>query len=1213
MLCEDSPIRFYFLRRRFFLLRGYVQKNILMGSMNLPLLILESFEYLSNSIMKIIFFAILSLYLLYPTPSWSGEESHELKEDMLIIDKYGEPINVSVENIKSRILNGEPVYFPNSRENLENLPPEVRIYKRFSTDKIFYDPDTQILTFKGVMSEEEKGELLKQSQDKLYSNAIKALFHKSRKGIIKSEWIREAIKNRVEKIYIENAIITGDLDFHIREMLVNLDGNDSEEEILEQLESEWIREAVRNKVEKVYKKKAIITDGLDSHIKEILINLLEDGVDDEILAHLVDDVDRVYLISTSINIRKCLIEGNLLADKEALWESEEYLLASEEDLLVIEEELPEVIEKLPANKEGLREIKEGLWEIKEYLREKEGLEEIKEGLRIIKEDMPAAIEYQPAIKKDLLVIKEDLLAIKKDLLALKDDLPAIKEELQGSGEDKVKSIVIFEKSVNLGHSSVVKKSKFSSAVFARKAYFFFFKCGENAYFDSARFRGNSNFFFSKFNEEANFSSAEFVKEVDFSYANFDREANFSSAEIGGKANFSSAEIMGDADFPSVKFSENASFFSTKIGGKANFSSAEIGGKANFSSAEIMGEADFPSVKFSENANFSSAEIGGKVNFSSAEIMGEADFSTVDIGGEADFFSVKFGDDAYFSSARFGKKANFSSTEFVGESNFSSAEITNEADFSHAYFNGVADYSSVFFSSGTNFNNTVMNDTLILNNASLKGNVHFRNCLIHRLVFNNDSMSYLVGGRVDFRNSQIHNANFNDVIFGEEVNFSDVKFGESDAEMLQNKQLRLDINDFVSLPKFLTLLRVLANNGKDTPGKWIWGMLDISLREDIERDSLYSHRLDKGKSERFVANFNSILENKDLYEKVRFKNVLIQNREKDLIDKGVNKLSSDEIYLLNRLLIEDSFPGFIRAVSGVSFRFVTFESRAYFMRTNFLGRAVSFSNVNFNSKANYTKAVFKEINGKKAPIFTFSYVNFEDLVIKFKQFPDYDHWFRPKELNWYLGRLKNEHVNNSDIYADVSLRIQPLSESFEALVQKFDEEKKLSDRSQAYYAMKVAKLDEEMLKEIPFFLGVEWCVWGFLSGYGTKIWWILCWYFGFIVLFVLLHYLLGNFYTKSDKGDKSASEFKLRLISFPWNFIRHEYDSSSNNHRLFDSTLIAFGLLCKFGRRDITMQGNTINWVLISLEWTLGYILLAYFIITLTNTFPLLNRLLSGIF
>ena len=1169
MLCEDSPIRFYFLRRRFFLLRGYVQKNILMGSMNLPLLILESFEYLSNSIMKIIFFAILSLYLLYPTPSWSGEESHELKEDMLIIDKYGEPINVSVENIKSRILNGEPVYFPNSRENLENLPPEVRIYKRFSTDKIFYDPDTQILTFKGVMSEEEKGELLKQSQDKLYSNAIKALFHKSRKGIIKSEWIREAIKNRVEKIYIENAIITGDLDFHIREMLVNLDGNDSEEEILEQLESEWIREAVRNKVEKVYKKKAIITDGLDSHIKEILINLLEDGVDDEILAHLVDDVDRVYLISTSINIRKCLIEGNLLADKEALWESEEYLLASEEDLLVIEEELPEVIEKLPANKEGLREIKEGLWEIKEYLREKEGLEEIKEGLRIIKEDMPAAIEYQPAIKKDLLVIKEDLLAIKKDLLALKDDLPAIKEELQGSGEDKVKSIVIFEKSVNLGHSSVVKKSKFSSAVFARKAYFFFFKCGENAYFDSARFRGNSNFFFSKFNEEANFSSAEFVKEVDFSYANFDREANFSSAEIGGKANFSSAEIMG--------------------------------------------EADFPSVKFSENANFSSAEIGGKVNFSSAEIMGEADFSTVDIGGEADFFSVKFGDDAYFSSARFGKKANFSSTEFVGESNFSSAEITNEADFSHAYFNGVADYSSVFFSSGTNFNNTVMNDTLILNNASLKGNVHFRNCLIHRLVFNNDSMSYLVGGRVDFRNSQIHNANFNDVIFGEEVNFSDVKFGESDAEMLQNKQLRLDINDFVSLPKFLTLLRVLANNGKDTPGKWIWGMLDISLREDIERDSLYSHRLDKGKSERFVANFNSILENKDLYEKVRFKNVLIQNREKDLIDKGVNKLSSDEIYLLNRLLIEDSFPGFIRAVSGVSFRFVTFESRAYFMRTNFLGRAVSFSNVNFNSKANYTKAVFKEINGKKAPIFTFSYVNFEDLVIKFKQFPDYDHWFRPKELNWYLGRLKNEHVNNSDIYADVSLRIQPLSESFEALVQKFDEEKKLSDRSQAYYAMKVAKLDEEMLKEIPFFLGVEWCVWGFLSGYGTKIWWILCWYFGFIVLFVLLHYLLGNFYTKSDKGDKSASEFKLRLISFPWNFIRHEYDSSSNNHRLFDSTLIAFGLLCKFGRRDITMQGNTINWVLISLEWTLGYILLAYFIITLTNTFPLLNRLLSGIF
>jgi HD-GYP domain-containing protein (c-di-GMP phosphodiesterase class II) len=63
-------------------------------------------------------------------------------------------------------------------ERLENLPSEVKFPDNLK-EKISYDVDSKLLIFKGVMSEDEKNELLGISQEDSYRKSIGALFQRS--------------------------------------------------------------------------------------------------------------------------------------------------------------------------------------------------------------------------------------------------------------------------------------------------------------------------------------------------------------------------------------------------------------------------------------------------------------------------------------------------------------------------------------------------------------------------------------------------------------------------------------------------------------------------------------------------------------------------------------------------------------------------------------------------------------------------------------------------------------------------------------------------------------------------------------------------------------------------------------------------------------------------------------------------------------------------
>lgn len=78
------------------------------------------------------------------------------------------------------------------------------------------------------------------------------------------------------------------------------------------VESTLITEALKNGVDKIDIKNAIITGDLDFHIEKNLVDREESGIEEGLTKHLNDKgVKKAFLVYTSISIENCQLEGNL--------------------------------------------------------------------------------------------------------------------------------------------------------------------------------------------------------------------------------------------------------------------------------------------------------------------------------------------------------------------------------------------------------------------------------------------------------------------------------------------------------------------------------------------------------------------------------------------------------------------------------------------------------------------------------------------------------------------------------------------------------------------------------------------------------------------------------------------------------------------------------------------------------------------------------------
>lgn len=695
-----------------------------------------------------------------------------------------------------------------------------------------------------------------------------------------------------------------------------------------------------------------------------------------------------------------------------------------------------------------------------------------------------------------------------------------------------------------------------------------------------------------FNRDIFFSlKTTFNGDVDFAGATFNRNAIFSNTTFSGYTGFSGVTFVGKAYFSYAKFNRDTSFV------RATFDK-----EANFGLTVFNGEADFPNSTFKQGVNFDRAEFNGYTNFSGVTFSGETIFWNTSFTKVADFRDCSFSGIATFLSTNFIDVADFSNTTFSRNANFQEAVFEKAAYFRKATFYGLLSFA----------------------NSSFKGYVGLRDTTIKTIYWINFSSSSSVFGlidilgRVELRDAQVTEAYFEDIFFKDDVDFSDTEFG--------SPFLLFDQSDVLNWQKLFNKLKENKISEKNTLANQINEKLDQTLeRHGINLSKV--KEFDDSLKIKFIVALNSILENTDLsYEE--FSEQLDKENQiaKKLLKKDRDKLTRIETTLLNRFLIESLYPDIIASKTreiqdddfATVFRFVTFGSDVSFVRTKFYSNT-AFESLTFKKETNFTSAEFKKsIFSINEPIFSLSYLNFRNLIINFEQLPKLENWVRDSKHR-IKGRADRWNKSNN-----LGKPLQPVSQVLAELESTFLKENKLSDMNEAHYHMKIAELDEKIVDckntnrdfiqcLITTEEGREWLKWGWSSGYGVKLWRVVKWYIGVWVFFAFIYYALReDLETKKNKDTKPDSEFRSRLLNFPWHFLKSE---GIKNKKLLDFfTALRFSkvLLFKIGRRDTVASGKLVM-TMVWFEWILGYYLLLVFIITLTNTVPILNSILSSVF
>jgi hypothetical protein len=188
---------------------------------------------------------------------------------------------------------------------------------------------------------------------------------------------------------------------------------------------------------------------------------------------------------------------------------------------------------------------------------------------------------------------------------------------------------------------------------------------------------------------------------------------------------------------------------------------------------------------------------------------------------------------------------------------------------------------------------------------------------------------------------------------------------------------------------------------------------------------------------------------------------------------------------------------------------------------------------------------------------------------------------------------------------------------------------------------------EGLERLLWWLGLEalWLVWGATCGYGTGLWLILGWTLVVNLGCTLLYSTCGTLQRRYHPEISEDFTFKPRLWDLPHSYVTPQAPTTAamavsdgeaweaSKARLSETTsgsgtandplrtlLTAFRfssvVLCKVGPRDTTVSGRIgkcdLRWI-VRVEWVLGFYLWTLLIYTLTNTQPLLNKLIEGVF
>ena len=314
-----------------------------------------------------------------------------------------------------------------------------------------------------------------------------------------------------------------------------------------------------------------------------------------------------------------------------------------------------------------------------------------------------------------------------------------------------------------------------------------------------------------------------------------------------------------------------------------------------------------------------------------------------------------------------------------------------------------------------------------------------------------------------------------------------------------------------------------------------------------------------------------------------------------------------------------------------FRYVTFESDAYFIRTEFHSNT-AFERIKFKGDANFTDIAFKDFKRGDAKKFSLSYLTFKHLLLSLDDLPDIQHWVRDDK-----DRIRSFVDAEEDNMAKPTggENLQPLPKVLYSLEEVFHSQNNLNDANKAYYYRKIIELEntrlmkfEDTSKKITFWQRVwnevEWYSWGLPCGYATS-WKKIVFCCSLFYMFFVILYSTGGKLTKTYQEEEG--EFRLRLFVLPIKYLFHEsegdfvpneyvIDHKKGWGKFISALKFSMVIFFKIGYIDTKISGKILRidakyfvWA----EWVIGYWLLAALVVTLSNTLPIVHRLISGIF
>ena len=607
--------------------------------------------------------------------------------------------------------------------------------------------------------------------------------------------------------------------------------------------------------------------------------------------------------------------------------------------------------------------------------------------------------------------------------------------------------------------------------------------------------------------------------------------------------------------------------------------------------------DVPAVQakstiFYNGVNFNRTTFSGGAYFLKVTFSRPADFSAATFSGKADFFDATFSRGAYFSAATFSEKAYFSGATFSEKAYFSGATFSGEADFFDATFSGGADFLGATFTEYTNFKSAIFGGNAVFMNvkfakidfgssyfaeealfinatfaelvdfgwAKFSENMSFENITFPRVYF--EGVTFVKD--VDFSYASfIELADFSYATFEGKANFSWVNFYK--LSYFQGAIIDALVMDYVSFKEFAdfrdTFIRTFAFM--------------------CTSPTIVNGRLDFRRSMICEAHFQDIIFENDVdFSDVKF--------GIPLEGKTVRKLAT-------------------------VFRFVTFESDAYFIRTEFHSDT-AFERIKFKGDANFTDIAFKDFKRGDTKRFSLSYLTFKHLLLSMDDLPDIQHWVREdKDRIQSFVDMEDNKANKTG-----EENLQPLTKVLYSLKEVFRSQNNLNDANKAHYYRKLMEFEDASKKKTfcPWALKeAEWMFWGLSCGYGTKVWWIVGWSGFFLLVFAGLYSIGGGLTRKLNPKTEQDFSFRQRLLDFPKEYLGQGSKNESGK-KFINALRFSSVVLFKIGYRDTTISGKILGVdykCIVWIEWLLGYYLLGALVVTLSNTLPIVHRLISGIF